>query len=348
MNKTLKIIFIAIVVVAVAIGVYWWQRGDALLVQPPSDTIQKPEEQKPDIVEVVKTFAGIVDQYQNFGKQVFFLDFEIVNHSARPANFAMGMSPVFQGDGKDSALLIDEPRVDRYVAIVRDNDFLTGQINEYEVDLGYRTIVSMRPIYEPNRPPFTQEEKKQIEDERKALQEVLLPGPNFTKEKQETALDSMVQDFLKKVEPEFDFIQKTFVATKGNKGGNYFYRWEDKDYVPPAGFAIDLPPFIQVGITFGGHIFSYDNTTSFFKNAQLPILPQSVLREICRTAEIPKGADDTSLDPQNQVVNVFWWDGVRQQNNQLQLPYEPETGFANCSDSAKVVLKHIQQTYESR
>ena len=347
MKRQFIVIFAVTGVIAVGIY-YWWQRGDALLVQPPSDTIPKQEEQKPDIVGVVKTFAGIVDKYQNFGKQVYFLDFKVVDQSARPANFAMGMSPVFQDDGKDSTLLIAEPRADRYVAIVQDNDFLTGQINEYEVDLGYKTIVSMHPIYEPDRSPFTQEEMRQIEDERKALQEVLLPGPNLTKEKQETALDGIVLDFLKQVEPELDFIQRTFVATKGNKGGNYFYRWEDKDYIPPAGFAIDLPPFVQVGITFGGHIFSYDNTTSFFKNGQLPILPQSVLRVICRTAEIPKGADDTSLDSQNKIVNIYWWDGIRQQNNQIQLPYEPETGFANCSDSAKVVLKHIQQTYESR
>ena len=54
--------------------------------------------------------------------------------------------------------------------------------------------------------------------------------------------------------------------------------------------------------------------------------------------------DDTVLDPMNKIVTVWWWDDKLQDNVSLELPYEPETGFAGCSESIKNLLQHIQET----
>jgi hypothetical protein len=65
--------------------------------------------------------------------------------------------------------------------------------------------------------------------------------------------------------------------------------------------------------------------------------------ENCKSAQIPVTELDTTLDPERKIVIVRWWDGELQKNIELTLPYYPETDFEGCSESAKRVLKHIQQ-----
>lgn len=67
------------------------------------------------------------------------------------------------------------------------------------------------------------------------------------------------------------------------------------------------------------------------------------LYENCARAEIPETELDTTLDSENKIAMVRWWDGKLQQNVSIELPYEPETGFASCSESAKRVLRHLQE-----
>ena len=68
------------------------------------------------------------------------------------------------------------------------------------------------------------------------------------------------------------------------------------------------------------------------------------LYENCAKYTTPPNSDDSGYNPIKKILTIYWWDGTLQQNMSIELPYEPETGFAGCSDPAKEILKHIQQT----
>ena len=72
----------------------------------------------------------------------------------------------------------------------------------------------------------------------------------------------------------FAQIEPTLTFNPGMKGvhlnnGNYFFSWEDSNYQKqlPQGVQTDRAPFIQVGITSSGYIFSYNNTIDLYRNA---------------------------------------------------------------------------------
>ncbi|MCK6462748.1 MAG: hypothetical protein L6Q29_02935 [Candidatus Pacebacteria bacterium] len=64
--------------------------------------------------------------------------------------------------------------------------------------------------------------------------------------------------------------------------------------------------------------------------------------------DIPReNIDDTSLNQFEKIVTIWWWDDKLQDNVSFKLPYEPENGFAGCSESVKTLLRHIQETAEN-
>lgn len=83
----------------------------------------------------------------------------------------------------------------------------------------------------------------------------------------------------------------------------------------------------------------------FLHNVVAPLVgteySRNILRENC-TQEIPRELiDDSSRDLENGVVTMYWWDGTLQENKSLSVSYEPETGFAGCSQSVKEFLRHL-------
>lgn len=66
------------------------------------------------------------------------------------------------------------------------------------------------------------------------------------------------------------------------------------------------------------------------------------LYDICSKIEIPKTELDTSVYPNNKIAVIRWWNNKFQQNITMYLPYEPETKFSGCSESAKTILLDIQ------
>ncbi len=94
------------------------------------------------------------------------------------------------------------------------------------------------------------------------------------KTKTEAELYQLATNFLKSTEPDFDQLTKgityqTNKKTAPERDDNYFFTWNDMSYKSklPAGVEIDREPFIQVGITSGGYIFSYDNTMRLYQDA---------------------------------------------------------------------------------
>ena len=71
------------------------------------------------------------------------------------------------------------------------------------------------------------------------------------------------------------------------------------------------------------------------------------LSENCANAQIPlTGERNTVYDSGKKTLEVSFWNGELQEDVLVILPYEPETDFAGCSDSAKNILRHIQEVEE--
>ena len=89
-------------------------------------------------------------------------------------------------------------------------------------------------------------------------------------------IERIARAFLDQVYPEFKTIEPTLTFDPGMKGtrlnnGNYFFRWNDPAFkqMLPDGVQAEIDPFIQVGITAGGFIFSYENTVFLSRSVPL-------------------------------------------------------------------------------
>jgi hypothetical protein len=87
-------------------------------------------------------------------------------------------------------------------------------------------------------------------------------------------LEEMVRAFLSEVYPNFAQVEEALAFENNSKSGrsesrNYFFTWNDMNFANelPEGAETERPPFIQVGITSTGYIFSYNNTIDIYRNA---------------------------------------------------------------------------------
>lgn len=91
-----------------------------------------------------------------------------------------------------------------------------------------------------------------------------------------TEIEQRARQFLERVYPDFKTVEPSLTFDSGMKGsrlnnGNYLFRWNDLNYAKtlPDGVHTDVDPFVQVGITSSGFIFSYDNTVNEYRNARI-------------------------------------------------------------------------------
>ncbi len=87
-------------------------------------------------------------------------------------------------------------------------------------------------------------------------------------------LEQQVNTFLNIVYPNFAQVESTLTFENNSKtgrpeGSNYFFTWNDTGYASelPNGVEAERAPFIQVGITSSGYIFSYNNTIDLYHDA---------------------------------------------------------------------------------
>ncbi len=92
--------------------------------------------------------------------------------------------------------------------------------------------------------------------------------------KTQAQLEVDVRAFLAKVYPSFAQIEPTLTFENNSKtgrseGSNIFFTWNDTNYQKqlPDGIETERAPFVQVGITSSGYIFSYNNTIDLYRNA---------------------------------------------------------------------------------
>jgi len=89
-----------------------------------------------------------------------------------------------------------------------------------------------------------------------------------------TELEQQVRAFLNEVYPDFAQVEPTLTFEDNSKtgrpeGSNHFFTWNDMNFESelPEGANTERPPFIQVGITSTGYIFSYNNAIDLYHDA---------------------------------------------------------------------------------
>ncbi len=92
--------------------------------------------------------------------------------------------------------------------------------------------------------------------------------------KTQTQREQTVRTFLTAIYPAFAQVEPTLTFENNSKtgrpeGSNYFFTWNDLVYQKelPEGVGTERAPFIQVGITSSGYIFSYNNTVDLYRTA---------------------------------------------------------------------------------
>jgi hypothetical protein len=122
------------------------------------------------------------------------------------------------------------------------------------------------------------------------------------------------RQLVERVEPNFAQLEPALIFDPNSKtnpsGSNYFFRWNDLNYRKglPAGVEIDLDPFIQVGITQGGFIFSYDNTVSNYRQVKLSSAADcSNGCDVCPVGHIAYEDCIRSIGKKEKDPNMKWY-----------------------------------------
>lgn len=87
----------------------------------------------------------------------------------------------------------------------------------------------------------------------------------------EAQIETKVRQFLRHVYPDFPLVEAALQSDLGVKGnrlnnGNYLFRWSDANLALRSDLYFDVTPFLQVGVTASGYIFSYQNTLPLYQN----------------------------------------------------------------------------------
>jgi len=87
-------------------------------------------------------------------------------------------------------------------------------------------------------------------------------------------LEQIARQYVERIYPDFAQVESTLTFEDNSKtsrpeGSNHFFTWNDMNFESelPEGADTERPPFIQVGITSTGYIFSYNNTIDLYRNA---------------------------------------------------------------------------------
>jgi len=281
---------LAIIIAVAVIGLVWFLNPERKIDNEVRDTIERQEVGKVKAVEALYSLVAVADSVSGI-KSLGASKFEVVDMNGRSANFGIS-----QSDGVRSEDIVEENMI-IFQSLPMDENF--PKTYNSEVDIASNKVVSM------HREPIYSGDKKSADE-----------------------LEKIARQFVEKVMTDFVWTRQRILSTlsseSGNKGDNYFFRWDDKQFTVPNRLEMDLPPFIQVGITSSGYIFSYNNTVPLYYN-------KSTLKALCQFVEIPLGIDDSVRVPEEGIVMV----------GGFVLPYEPETDFEGCSESAKIYLRHL-------
>lgn len=214
------------------VTLYWWQRGDALSVQPQSD---QQDVIRNRATNALKAVADVANEVSGITSGAVFT-FEVADTDGHFANFGL-----VQYVNEVKA----DPVVEEHAVTFRETG--EGSSGNAEVDSVTNQVISMH---------------------RRTV--------DFGGELPAAEIEQRARQFLERVYPDFKTVELSLTFDPGMKGsrlnnGNYFFRWNDLNYAKtlPDGVHTDIDPFVQVGITANGFIFSYDNTIPLYRSQGL-------------------------------------------------------------------------------
>lgn len=220
-NKKILVAIFAVLVVAGLTTLFWSQKSGTLPVQTESN-----QQYVTRATNALKDVADTANEVSGITSGAVFT-FEVADVDGHFANFGLlRYSDEVRGDSV----------IEEHAVVFREIG--EGATGNAEVDRESNQVVSMH---------------------RKAV--------NFGGEIPADMIEQKVRQFLERVYPDFKTLEPSLAFDPGMKGtrlnnGNYYFRWNDLAYKQtlPEGVQTELDPFIQVGITSSGFIFSYDNT----------------------------------------------------------------------------------------
>jgi len=230
-----KILLITIVVVLLIIGLstlFLWQKRNILPTQPQSN---QQNVIKNNASNALRAVVDVANEVSGITSGAVFT-FEIADMDGHFANFGLLR---YVNEVKA------DPVVEEHAIVFREIG--EGSAGNAEVDSTTNQVVSMH---------------RRVTD--------------FGGEISATEIEQRARQFLERVYPDFKTIEPSLTVAVNMKGtrlnnGNYFFRWDDLNYknTLPTGIHTDVDPFVQIGITANGFIFSYDNTVSLYRSQGL-------------------------------------------------------------------------------
>jgi len=260
MKKTIITSVLIILLLAVLVFIYWYQRGDALLVQPPSDF-----KQSEDIVDNQPNndFSSQIKQtIKNFMNDQS-LNLTYVNTSKSPSNFSIGKVTVI-GEG---AWRMDTPdEWQRPVYIFDQQEYIDDlcEVYQYEIDARNGNIVEVHVVYPQDTQQLTTTERQE---------KCQSYGSLYTPLKTEEEIKSIAMDYLSRNVDNFEAIQDDFTYTPSTKdavnmAAAHEWIWQDTSYQLPEGLTGDVYnyPTIRIIFSSGGKLIAYFNTVGLFED----------------------------------------------------------------------------------
>ncbi|OIO45997.1 MAG: hypothetical protein AUJ28_03280 [Parcubacteria group bacterium CG1_02_37_51] len=271
----MKKIIIASILIVISLTslvfVYWWQRGDALLVQllsnfqddgrgsinqeniPPLTTQSELQAQ-----ENIKAFMNNSE-----------LTIQYISSSKNPSNFTIGKVASVDDapHGVSGAWRIDTPAEwDRPVHAFQQSEYIDElcEVYEYEIDARNNQLVEVHVRY----PEIIQELSL---DEKKEKCNSL--GSLYGSVRTETEIKNVAMTYLGRSIPRFDqlkpeFIYKSSKENPVNIAAAHEWIWQDTSYKLPEGLTGDVYnyPTIRIIVSSGGKLIYYFNSVGLFKN----------------------------------------------------------------------------------
>lgn len=270
MKKTIVISILILLCLAVLIFIYWWQRGDALFVQPSSNF----QEQKDALLEQTnvqpnsRAEAQIQETIRNFMADPDLI-LQYITTQKSPSNFTVGkFMPVQENSpGIESAWRIDTPKEwERPVYVFQQTKYINEQcvVYEYEIDARNSQLVEVHVSYPKSTWELSLDER---------VDKCSSYGSLYTPLKTEAQIETIAMDYLSRIVPNFDQIQSRFVYKPSmenpvNIAAAHEWIWQDTNYQLPEGLSGDVYnyPIIRVIISSGGKLIHYFNSVGLFEN----------------------------------------------------------------------------------
>lgn len=270
MKKFFILSILIVLFLTTLVFVYWWQRGDALLVQPPSDFQGRGggsinQENIPPL-----TIQSESQAQENIMAFMDNLDLTIqhVTNRKNPSNFNVGYVTPIDRDlpGITSAWRTDvPPEWERPVYIFQQTNYIDElcEVYEYEIDARNGQLVEVHVKY----PEIIQ---RLSLDQRK--QQCSSLGSLYGPIKTEAQIKAIAMAYLSREIPNFEEIEPQFIykpSTENpvNIAAAHEWIWQDTNYQLPEGLTGDVYnyPTIRIIISSGGKLIYYFNSVGLFE-----------------------------------------------------------------------------------